>query len=878
MLVGALVFLNAEPAFAQFGDLTPPPVPAPVPLPSPAPLPSPSPEPVVQQVIEVVSPPVDRTGPVISGLIETSFINEATIVWTTDELATSWIRWGSTENYGSTLSVNVTAGVAHTGTLLGLNPNTTYYYCIDATDLSGNASSSCGNLTTDALPTVREADPPILSHIVVASTDTSSTTITWTTDEIANTQIEYGTTAGYGLATPLDASLSLLHSVTISELSANTRYHYRVISIDHEENAAVGPDNTFTTDAVSVGAPLTSNLTFSSIGATSVHTTSATITWETNIAGDSQMEYGVNSNFGSATPLNSSLITSHSMTISGLEENTNYIFRVKSKPLGASVASVSHDHEFSTLNDFAPVSTPAVISSVSVSPSSTAATVTWATDKGATSFLEYGITSTYGLNGTHNASFSTSHTQSLSNLEPGTTYHYRVISVDSDGNTTTSLDHTFTTSVPVSGIVSPPSAVTLAVSESGDTYATLSWNVSSALVDTAAEYDIHYSTMPITEQSFETSHAAQEVIIGYEDLQPSGTLRLYTIVGLDPNTRYYFAVKSKYQASSWSALSTTPTITTLPLSVLNTETISGSSDSSVLSSGSVPGASVATGSGGFSSSVSVKGPAQVTASGNHSQITLNWKNPTDSNYVRTVIVEKNGGYPQSHIDGKVIYEGRGETFTDIETETNIPGFYALYSFDKEGNSSALVHISLGSEAGKIQSTIVKKSSAPQTTRYSFTDALEIGDTGIEVQHLQQILKEHPDLYPQKLVTSYFGVYTRSAIMKFQRESGLVDTGVADERTTSLLNNRIVSAPTVTLNTLTSTFDTDLSYGMMSDDVEALQRFLIQQGLYKEAIISEYFGPLTRAAVILFQQKYGITPTEGYVGPKTRAQIKSILGM
>ncbi len=823
----------------------------------------------------------DTTGPVISGLIKTPLVSQATIAWTTDELATSQIRWGATQSYGSTLAVNTTAGLAHTGTLLNLAANTTYYYCIDATDAASNLTSLCDSITTDAAPTVQESDPPILSLVVVASTDTTSATITWTTDEIADTQVQYGTTAGYGSATTLDSSLSLAHTATISGLSAGTLYHYRVVSADHEGNTTNGPDNTFTTDAISVsgggggGGGVGASIMLSSVGATSISTTSATVTWDSSVAGDSQVEYGINSNFGSVTTLNTSLATSHSVTISGLEANTNYIFRAKSKPAGASVATVSQNYEFSTLEASAPVSVPAVISSVAASPSATAATVTWTTDKAATGFLEYGITTTYGLDGTLDSSFQTSHTESLANLQSSTMYHYRLISVDGDGNTTTSADRTFTTAAPVSGVVAAPAAVAVSVSDHGDTYATLSWNVASALVDTAAEYDIHYSTQPITDQSFESSHAAQEVIIGYEDLQPSGTSRTYTVVGLSPSTRYYFAVKSKFQASDWSAISNDPSVTTLAASV------SGSSGGASLDTDtSADGPSAASGGAGgalASASASVAGPVQVTASGNQLQISLNWQNPTNSNYVRTIIVEKHGGYPQSRTDGTIIYEGRGESFTDADPEDGTPGYYALYSFDKEGNYSAPVRVSLTSGAGATQSSVAKKSYASQTTRYSFIDALEPGDTGLEVRHLQQILKEHPDLYPKKLVTGYFGSYTRAAIQKFQKQQGLAQTGVADEKTAALLNNRALDAPVVVLNTLNSSFDKDIQYGQMSDDVEALQRFLIQQGFYKEAIISEYFGSLTRTAVILFQEKYGITPAQGYVGVKTRAQIKTILG-
>lgn len=60
-------------------------------------------------------------------------------------------------------------------------------------------------------------------------------------------------------------------------------------------------------------------------------TTSATITWKTDIASDSQIEYGTTPAYGSSTPLNSALVTDHSQTITGLQANQLYYFRVKSR-------------------------------------------------------------------------------------------------------------------------------------------------------------------------------------------------------------------------------------------------------------------------------------------------------------------------------------------------------------------------------------------------------------------------------------------------------------------------------------------------------------------------------------------------------------------
>jgi glucose/arabinose dehydrogenase/PKD repeat protein len=56
-----------------------------------------------------------------------------------------------------------------------------------------------------------------------------------------------------------------------------------------------------------------------------------TITWATDVPADSQVQYGVTPAYGSTTVLDRTLVTSHSVTITGLARKTQYHFQVVSK-------------------------------------------------------------------------------------------------------------------------------------------------------------------------------------------------------------------------------------------------------------------------------------------------------------------------------------------------------------------------------------------------------------------------------------------------------------------------------------------------------------------------------------------------------------------
>mgnify|MGYP001575588965 FL=1 len=361
ILVGFLSFNQFALALGEELISTSTPVPEVVATPTPEIVPTPLPSIL----------PSDTTPPTISEVAEASLaINDATIIWTTDELATSRLRYGLSTSYDQEVNLGVSAALIHTGLILGLSPNTKYYYCIHATDLFGNTSESCGHsFTTIAESIELDSNPPTISLIDITSVSPTSVTISWTTDEVANAEVEYGTTAGYGSTTPLDTDLGINHSITITGLTPDTEYHYRVRSSDEIGNIAHSTDNIFTTSPVIVesntisGSENTSSLSISSIEVTHISSSSATITWDTSEAADSQVEYGDSELLGSSTPLISSLSTSHSITLPGLASNTNYIFKVKSKSEGASEPTVSSMHEFNTLAEPIFVSEPAHISS-----------------------------------------------------------------------------------------------------------------------------------------------------------------------------------------------------------------------------------------------------------------------------------------------------------------------------------------------------------------------------------------------------------------------------------------------------------------------------------------------------------------------------------
>lgn len=96
-----------------------------------------------------------------------------------------------------------------------------------------------------------EADKtaPTISGVSASDITETSATITWTTDEPATSQVEYGPTTAYGSTASLDSTLVASHSVNLSGLTSSTTYHYKVKSKDASGNERVSGDYTFATEA-----------------------------------------------------------------------------------------------------------------------------------------------------------------------------------------------------------------------------------------------------------------------------------------------------------------------------------------------------------------------------------------------------------------------------------------------------------------------------------------------------------------------------------------------------------------------------------------------------------------------------------------------------
>ena len=189
----------------------------------------------------------DVTPPrLITNAVQEVVGNAAAVSFSTDEYSSYAVNYkvytSPTWDFSKGSTVRA---LSHSVDLTGLTTDTTYFYMITVKDAAGNEKSSeIGEFTT---PVDLDSTPPVISDVVYSDVTANSAVISWTTDDSANSTVEYGVSPGsYKWAISYDDKVTS-HSISLKKLSGQTTYYVRVKSRDLSNNMAVSGEYSFTT-------------------------------------------------------------------------------------------------------------------------------------------------------------------------------------------------------------------------------------------------------------------------------------------------------------------------------------------------------------------------------------------------------------------------------------------------------------------------------------------------------------------------------------------------------------------------------------------------------------------------------------------------------
>jgi PKD repeat protein len=365
----------------------------------------------------------------------------AVVNWSTDEVATSRVDWVGGGRDGFVEDNHLVR--EHALTLTGLQSRTGYRFKVTSEDRAGNplvwGATDAGKwvpVTFDAagkalqppggagvFVTDNVADtqyPVITSGPTVSEKTVSSLTIAWETDELADSFVRFGASAE--LEEEVGAAQDVrAHRITLTNLDPETTYHFRVASTDPSGNGATESGQVVMTTSAELD--LSPPRFVVSPRTVSVTDQELVVAWETDEAASAQLAYQRGEEI--FTRQVSDRQTRHRVTLTNLEADSEY--RVRIFATDASQNQAEADVELRVQTESAPdLEAPVLVSGPEVmSLDDRSAVIEWETDEVADSFVDYDTTPYLGQV-VGRSQYVREHRMTLTNLLPGTTYHFRV--------------------------------------------------------------------------------------------------------------------------------------------------------------------------------------------------------------------------------------------------------------------------------------------------------------------------------------------------------------------------------------------------------------------------------------------------------------------
>ncbi len=139
----------------------------------------------------------------------------------------------------------------------------------------------------------------------------------------------------------------------------------------------------------------------------------------------------------------------------------------------------------------------------------------------------------------------------ISNLTGGQICFIAIVAVDQSGNE--SIYTEFSVTTPAGDKTAPAAVSTLSIDAFDQVSATLSWTApgDDNNTGTATRYDIRYSQQPLTKDNFYNALP----VIGEPEPESAGTTQMMCVKNLEPDSTYYFGLKTKDDENNTSALS-----------------------------------------------------------------------------------------------------------------------------------------------------------------------------------------------------------------------------------------------------------------------------------------------------------------------------------
>ncbi|MBI2639396.1 MAG: fibronectin type III domain-containing protein [Candidatus Sungbacteria bacterium] len=224
------------------------------------------------------------------------------------------------------------------------------------------------------------------------------------------------------------------------------------------------------------------------------------------------------------------------------------------------------------------------------------------------------------------------------------------------------------------------------------------------------------------------------------------------------------------------------------------------------------------------------------------KIKVSWKNPSsDFDHAKIYRSEE-----KSKLGIIVSSETAGEEFIDADVTDGVLYYYTVRAVDPAGNESSNTNQASIRAVGTSAKPKLKTVFPPgQAIKAAILRELVSGSSGDDVKTIQELLVRE-GVYPEGLITGFFGSLTKQAVIRFQEKysedilkpGGLFKgTGVVGPATRKKINELlggVAAAEKPALppgQAIKSEILKTLIQGSSGDDVKTIQELLVREGVY-----------------------------------------------
>lgn len=300
--------------------------------------------------------------------------------------------------------------------------------------LTAQARDAANNITTSTAVNITVDNQAPTGTVTInggaAATKSTSVTLTLTAAD-AVTSVKQMRFSNNGSSYSTAEAFASTKAWTLSNATGTKTVYVQFMDAAGNWSAAATDTIVLDTTAPTISGQTATNITGST----------ARVTWTTNEASTSRVEYGLTTSYGSSTTLDATLVTAHSVALTGLAPNTTYNYRVHSID-AAGNERIGSNATFTTTatQDTTAPSTPTGL--VAAAASTTQINLSWNASTDNVAVTGYQVFRNGAQVGT-----PTTTTFSDTGLSPGTSYTYTVRARDAAAN--------------LSGQSAPASATTL---------------------------------------------------------------------------------------------------------------------------------------------------------------------------------------------------------------------------------------------------------------------------------------------------------------------------------------------------------------------------------------------------------------------------------